>query len=231
MLLGEKQKLIQMEIDHIFICVPPNANEAELLIDFGFSEGSSNNHPGQGTANRRFFFDNAVLELLFLTDAEEAQSELTQPTMLYERLSSESKAASPFGICFRPAYGDDGKKALFSHWSYRPTYLPPNLSIAVADAPIDEPMWFYLGFASRPDSSKRCKNQPRKHANGISELSSIEITIPKTKELSPAAKVAASTPGVKLLSGETHLLVLGFNEEKQGLVRDFRPDLPLITKW
>ena len=220
-----------MEIDHIFVCVAPKAIEAELLVDFGFSEGSANNHPGQGTANRRFFFDNAVLELLFLTDADEARSELTQPTMLYERLSSRSKTVSPFGICFRPADGDDSKKAPFPHWSYRPTYLPSHLSIAVADALIDEPMWFYLAFASRPDSSERCKNQPRKHANGISELSSIEITNPKTKELSTAAKIATSTPGVKLPSGESHLLGLGFNEEKQGLVRDFRPYLPLIIKW
>lgn len=172
-----------MEIDHIFICVPSAGNEAELLIDFGFKEGSANIHPGQGTANRRFFFDNVMIELLFLTNADEARSKLTQPTMLYQRLISEDDKVSPFGICFRPAEGDDNRRATFPCWVYRPTYLPPELHIDVGNAPIDEPMWFFLSFASRPDRSEACKMQPRNHANGISELSSIEITIPKKRRI------------------------------------------------
>ena len=220
-----------MEIDHIFICVPPKANEAELLIDFGFSEGSANNHPGQGTANRRFFFDNAVIELLFLTDSDEARSELTRPTRLYERLTSKRGEDSPFGICFRPADGNDIKEASFPCWAYRPTYLPPYLHIAVADASIDEPMWFYLSFASRPDQSARCLAEPRTHANGISELTSIAISIPKVDDLSAAANIISKLPGVKLMPGESHLLELCFNAEQKELSKDFRPDLPLVIKW
>jgi len=220
-----------MEIDHIFICVPPGAKEAELLMDFGFKEGSANIHPGQGTANRRFFFDNVMIELLFLTNADEARSKLTRPTMLYERLISEDDKVSPFGICFRPAESDDNRQASFPCWAYRPTYLPPDLHIDVGNAPIDEPMWFFLSFASRPDQSARCLAEPRIHANGISELTSLEITIPKTEELSPAANIVANNKGVKILSGESHLMVLCFNDEKAGFVNDFRPDLPLVIKW
>jgi hypothetical protein len=220
-----------MEIDHIFICVPPAANEAELLIDFGFKEGSGNIHPGQGTANRRFFFDNIMLELLFLTDAEEAQSELTRPTMLYQRLTSECNEVSPFGLCFRPAIDDRGNAASFPCWAYRPTYLPPELHIDVADAPVDEPMWFFLSFASRPDKSLRCQKEPRNHTNGISELWSIEITSPKAGDLSTTAEIVAVTPNIKFLSGENHLLSLCFNDLQAGLVKDFQPDLPLIIKW
>lgn len=220
-----------MEIDHIFICVRPGASEADLLIDFGFCEGSANTHPGQGTANRRFFFDNLMLELLFLTDKEEARSELTRPTMLYQRLTFESNEVSPFGICFRPGEDDQDKVASFPCWSYRPIYLPPELHIDVADAPIDEPMWFFLPFASRPDQSARCRNEPRSHANGISELSSIEITSPKAGDLSTTAEIVADKQNVELFSGENHLLSLGFNDLQAGLVKDFRPDLPLVIKW
>ncbi len=220
-----------MEIDHIFICVPPNANEAELLKDFGFTEGTANEHPGQGTANRRFFFNNAFIELLFLKDTDEAQSKLTQPTMLYERLTSESNNVSPFGICFRPSDGDNKKEALFPSWSYKPTYLPPDLQIDVADTPINEPMWFFLSFAARPDKAPVDSKQPLKHSNDFSELSSIKITIPKMKELSPEAKIVANTKGVKVLSGESHLLELCFNGEKDGLIKDFRPNLPLVLSW
>ena len=47
-----------MELDHIFICTEKEAPQGDLLKEFGLVEGSSNIHPGQGTANRRFFFKN-----------------------------------------------------------------------------------------------------------------------------------------------------------------------------
>lgn len=76
-----------MLIDHIFIAVQPGAPEAAVLADFGLAEGSGNRHPGQGTANRRFFFDNAFIELLWLDNAAEARNDATRPTMLFERLT------------------------------------------------------------------------------------------------------------------------------------------------
>ena len=94
-----------MEFDHLFICVPHAALEAELLTSAGFSEGTANRHPGQGTANRRFFFDNAFIELLFAEDTIELQSPLTKPVRLEERLVSRNPQTSPFGLCFRPTGG------------------------------------------------------------------------------------------------------------------------------
>lgn len=43
-----------------------------MLKNFGLTEGTSNRHPGQGTANRRFFFKNFFIELLWLENLEEA---------------------------------------------------------------------------------------------------------------------------------------------------------------
>jgi hypothetical protein len=37
------------------------------------TEGTPNIHPGQGTANRRFFFRNAMLELLWVNDEQFVQ--------------------------------------------------------------------------------------------------------------------------------------------------------------
>ena len=53
-------------LHHVFVTTAPGAPEAEALIELGMVEGSSNTHPGQGTANRRFFFEDMGLELLFL---------------------------------------------------------------------------------------------------------------------------------------------------------------------
>jgi hypothetical protein len=55
---------VAVEIDHVFIGCRPGAPEADSMLKRGFVEGSPNTHPGQGTANRRFFFDNFMLELL-----------------------------------------------------------------------------------------------------------------------------------------------------------------------
>jgi hypothetical protein len=54
---------MQIELDHLFVCTAPGAPEAETLVQFGLHEGPSNQHPGQGTACRRFSFANAMIEL------------------------------------------------------------------------------------------------------------------------------------------------------------------------
>jgi hypothetical protein len=56
---------MRLELDHLFICTAPGAPEAEEFVRFGLREGPPNQHPGQGTANRRFAFANAMIELLW----------------------------------------------------------------------------------------------------------------------------------------------------------------------
>lgn len=46
-----------IELEHFFIRVRPAAPEADILAAMGLVEGTPNVHPGQGTANRRFFKD------------------------------------------------------------------------------------------------------------------------------------------------------------------------------
>lgn len=53
-----------LKLDHFFILVDRGAAQADLLLDFGLTEGEPNSHPGQGTSNRRFCFANAMLEML-----------------------------------------------------------------------------------------------------------------------------------------------------------------------
>jgi hypothetical protein len=70
------------ELDHVFVCTALDAPEADLLVAFGLAEGTPNTHPGQGTANRRFYFRNAMLELVWVRDEREARSPLVAPTRL-----------------------------------------------------------------------------------------------------------------------------------------------------
>ncbi|MYM35515.1 glyoxalase-like domain protein [Duganella sp. FT94W] len=204
-----------MKPDHIFIRATPGAPEAEALRAFGLTEGSGNVHPGQGTANRRFFFANAFLELLWIADAAEVASPLTAPTTLGERLCADS-AASPFGICFR-----DAGTPSFPVFDYQPSYLPPGMSIGIAsEAPLSEPMWFYLaGGKSLPP--------PPDHAAGLNRISAVRCTRPAVAALSAAALGS----GVTFAEGKEHLLEISFDDEMRGLTHDFRPILPLIFRY
>jgi len=56
---------VAFEIDHLYVLASVGAPEADRLLDAGFVEGSRNAHRGQGTANRRFFFSDTMLEFLW----------------------------------------------------------------------------------------------------------------------------------------------------------------------
>lgn len=217
-----------MEFDHLFICVD-DPSLGDLLKDIGLSEGSANTHPGQGTANRRFFFNNAFIELLYEVDGKELKSELTSPTGLYQRLHSEGTATSPFGICFRPN-ASSVEVVPFSHWLYRPSYLPPTLAIPVGEAPMTEPMWFYLPFGARPDQVKGegQPQQPLDHPCGMRSITSVSVTSASTFVLSDTADVANSVKGFEFSQACDNTITLEFDSGTANKRHDLRPDLPLI---
>src|SRR5271169_402688 len=90
------------EIDHIFVLTETDAPSAGALLRLGLTEGRPNRHEGQGTANRRFFFDNAMLELLWVENVEETRNPAVRSLGFADRWMERSVRASPFGICIRP---------------------------------------------------------------------------------------------------------------------------------
>jgi hypothetical protein len=121
-----------MELDHIFIVCDRGAPGAEALLRLGLREGSSNTHPGQGTACRRFFFANAYLELLWIEDEEEAGREPVKRTRLLDRWALRRAGACPFGVVVRPTVDEIYTVPRFPTWRYTPSYLPEGLAIDVA---------------------------------------------------------------------------------------------------
>jgi len=218
-----------MEFDHLFICVDKPAAGADQLKEFGLTEGTSNQHPGQGTANRRFFFQNSFIELLFITDQVELNSELTKPTKLHERFPSGFYTASPFGVCFRPSNGNT--EVPFQSWNYKPQFLPPGLHIPVAKSPAIEPMWFFLSFGSRPDMASPEKRQPTEHSCGFNNITSVNIIAPLSDGISTAGIEASNVAGVEFSKGPEHLLQIGFDSVSKGNQKDFRPILPVVFQW
>ena len=222
-----------IELDHVFLCTSPEAPEAAGLTAFGLTEGGGNVHPGQGTACRRFFFHNAYLELLWVNDASEARSKTTRPTRLWERWTGRDEGACPFGIGFRPGPGAK-EKPPFATWEYRPAYLPEPLSLQVGincELPT-EPFLFFLPFAlRRPDAQTGARRQPLQHAAGLREITHVELVIPQAHSPSPELRSLVDNRLVRISEGAKPLMTLGFDGEAQGKHADFRPALPLISKW
>jgi glyoxalase-like protein len=213
---------MRIELDHLFVCTARDAPEAEQLIQFGLHEGPPNRHSGQGTANRRFAFSNAMIELLWVSDIREAQSQETKRTLLWERWSGRTDRACPFGICLRPVDSQDTGPP-FPSWEYRPAYLPDPLVMHIGEAGIEEPMWVYLSFMQRLHRQERFIEHPI----GIREITGLTMTTPVPLHSHVSQKVIER--GIlKTRLGETPLLEIEFDSNRRGEHVDFRPHLPFV---
>jgi hypothetical protein len=214
-----------LEVDHVFITCAVGAPEGDALLRAGFVEGSANTHPGQGTANRRFFFENFMLELIWVADPAEALSEQTRRTRLWERCSQRD-SASPFGIVFR-ASGDQDAAAPFPTWDYHPRYLPDGVSIQIAaGTALHEPELFYLPFLRMPGIRR---GEPLNHAPPIRRVGGLRIGVPRLPELSSASRVIESQGLLEYFQSEQPILEILF-AGVSGLSVDLRPALPLLFR-
>lgn len=215
------------EFDHAFICVSVGGVEADALAAFGLTEGTPNEHPGQGTRCRRFFFANSYLELLWVSNALEARSEAIRPTRLWERWTGRASGVCPLGLGFRPKIQRDGG-APFSSWEYRPPYLPPPLCLHVATNAdvLAEPMLFYL-----PWDLRRAQRPASTHRVDLREVTRVVVVSPHADRPSPEMAAVTGAGLAQLRAGPNHLLELGLDGESQRQHADFRPLLPLVLRW
>jgi hypothetical protein len=211
-------------LDHVFICCEEGGPEAQSLLDIGLIEGTGNVHPGQGTANRRFFFHGGFIELLWVHNAAEAQSPLTAPTRLWPRWSGRTKGACPFGIAFSPT-GTEVPNPPFAAWAYRPTYLHSSKEIFFADGTtLSEPELFYLAW-SNPQASSI--SQKRDHPNGIVRLNAASVGLPMGTSLSAASSAVQAAGLLSFHVADKYELRLSF-EGRETASFDLRPSLPLV---
>jgi Glyoxalase-like domain len=215
---------MNIELDHVFLCASQGAPEADELVRFGLHEGPPHMHPGQGTSCRRFSFTNAMIELLWVSDPQEAQSEATRRTLLWDRWSARQTTACPFGICLRPV-DPQHEELPFPAWEYKPTYLPDPLVMHIAESAFEEPMWVHLGFLRRADREEHFTEHPA----GIREITGLHLTTSVPLRSAASQRIVAS----KILStrtGPKPLLEIEFDGKRRNQVVDFRPHLPIVFR-
>jgi hypothetical protein len=186
-------------------------------------------HPGQGTANRRFFFHNCMLELAYVHNPVETTQMPAQPLHFLERWEGRGATTSPFGIILRHSPQYTGVFP-FLGWHYQPVYMPDGLSVFVGDNSdrLDEALVCSIPFGGRPDMAE--KRQPLQHPANFKEVSSVLNHTPAFHFMS-ATLQSVKQVGVLFKEGGQHLLELGFDGEKEGKSVSFMPQLPLVFKW
>ncbi len=210
-----------LRLDHLFIIVSPQAPEADALVDIGLKEGRGNSHTGQGTSNRRFFFNNTTLEFLYLHDIAEAMNGAGKELRLVERAINVE--GSPFGLVAR--WSDPHSEPDFPHWKYQPDYFP-------------EPMAFFVGNNSNNFSEPLCicmppalsvpENlpTPRNHDWVLTDL---KLCIPG----SMASNVLTTFGACELVNirpNEDHHITMTFNHGKLSRKHIF-PELQLTIEY
>jgi hypothetical protein len=161
-----------MHIDHIFIFTNDNGKIADELVQFGLTEGSSRVHLGQGTTNRKFYFENFFLEILLVHNEQELNSEVTKKTGLWQRADFNLKN-SPFWLCI---VNTDETESLFQNaFKYQPEYFPIGMHINILknEHNLDLPWTFRLPFKGQ----KKNETEPTDHKCGLRTLTSAEFRI------------------------------------------------------
>ena len=220
--MSQNRDTYLLQLDHFFILTEKFAPDAELLTEMGLIEGTSNDHPGQGTANRRFFFSNAALELLFVRDANEADDGPGHGLNLPSRASNPD--ASPFGLVMR--CDDDSERLRFPGWHYQPMYFDADVSFLVGENSerLEEPLCICM--PSNPPSGLR---QLQSEAPFI-EVTELRLHVP-VDEPSSILEAIARVERIHIQTNSPHLLEIVFGHEAVGEQRDFRPRLPLQIRW
>lgn len=213
------------ELDHFFVTVPTPESASDALRDAGFTEGPSQNHPGQGTASRGVFFENVYLELIWLTDPAEADSPTIRRTRLLERTEPAS-GACPFGISLRGAEGAETSLP-FETWEYRPPYVPEGTFIPVGSNSerVEEPLLFLLPWRTGVGW------QPPEHANGARRVTGLRTVLACEAPWSAALTALSRTMIIHLTSGEEYGTEVEVDHGESGGSLDLRPEVPLRIIW
>jgi hypothetical protein len=220
----------EIEVDHVFVFSARNAPEGDELVAAGFAEGSPNRHAGQGTACRRFFFANGMVELLYVVDLDLTRTGTAKPTCLAERWTGQDSGASPFGLCFRPVSGVNIAPP-FPTWVYGPRYLPggvPAYEISQRCNQVAEPFIFYTPAFSSPDQYPPERSQPLEHPCGARKITSITLESPVGP--TPDLETASRLRDFNMTQTQRHHMLVELDNGRQNRSLTLT-SLPLSLHW
>jgi hypothetical protein len=215
-----------MEIDHIFIFSSNKGQEVDCLIDFGFCEGSSRTHPGQGTVNRKIYFENFFLEIVWVHNESEVKSANVLKTKLWERSNFLTNGHSRFGLGF--VNTPDTEELFENSIKYQPDYFSKGSQFDI----ITNEENYNLPWAFRIPHVTQNKKAPEPidHKNGIKKLTKATFDL-KAKEIENRfTTIVEKHSNVRFSPGLKNLMTLEFDRGIQGKIKTF-DELSLVIKY
>jgi hypothetical protein len=205
-----------MTPDHIFIFTNDQGKIADQLVEFGLIEGSNRVHAGQGTTNRKFYFENFFLEILWVHNEAEINSELIKPIGLWQRANYRINDFSPFGLC---VVNTDETDRLFENaHKYQPSYFPDGMTIDILknEHQPSLPWTFRLPFKGQ----KKNETEPINHKNGIKKLTKVDFYISSVNDVN-FMQSFENQQHINFIKSDKVWLKLIFDEGKQGQIKMF----------
>lgn len=205
-----------VKVDHIFI-FSNKGQEADDLVKFGLTEGSGRSHPGLGTRNRRFFFENFYLEILWVENESEAKSH--SDIGIWERSNFENNGFSRFGLCL---VNDVGTQQLFKDaLKLQPDYYPQGKQLELFHNENKPylPWIFQLPVIS---GKKRNLNEPTSYKSlGINKLTKTTFELHTTEIADDITNAIQNNSTIKFKVASTSFLILEFDGGKQQKTKRF----------
>lgn len=203
----------------MFMLTDPQGDDTVRFESLGIAETYRRQHPGQGTQNACFCFDNMFIELLWINRVEDARSEKIARTKLFERSRWRADGTNPFGIAWRGS--PDAAEPSISTWKFCPPYLPDAIGIEVAVDSDDprQPMMFKSPGSMPPADWPIEKKGTLQQAGGWGQVLGIELFLPRSATPSPALRSIAARTILRLRVASNDQFQMNFHIDRHGLAQ------------
>jgi hypothetical protein len=225
----------RVELDHVFVVVQPGAAaEVAALQSAGLTVALRvATHPGEGTASRAVFFENAYLELIWVDSSVAIDAEHASEARRFRDAAAwRTSGHSPFGFGLRRLPGDTAAlpvpvKRESAEW------LKPGTAYELLRQPGDA---FAADFFVVPSSRsvpnwiaslrERCPDMLQ-HPGGGRKITRVRVYGPAKQH--PIAFRALLPKPVEMVRAAKPLLELELDNGVRGERVDLRPVLPLVV--
>lgn len=236
-----------LNLDHISISIEESDTSIFSVLEskgLNLARNRETYHKGQGTTGNYFFFLNFYLELLYISNEDEANNNIINIGHdNRKRFKWKVNDSSPLAIIFHKK--QDSTFIPYQYKKYHQEWMRKhNLFMALSNKELLEPMMITMPppFAFRTVKNLNELNEFEKryptikkdriHKEDIKKLTSVIIIVPKKKkEFTDKLKMFNKFSNVKVKTGKDHLLILEFDNQEKGKEIDLQKELGLKIKY
>lgn len=224
-----------VELDHVFVWVQPSGPEEQIFAELGLYSSGHGEHKGQGTASKFILFENAYLELIWISDEGEARENTARTGIEWcDRARWRETGASPFGVGLHRIAPTLEELPLFpvkysAEWMMPGTYLEFSDNFKQAT----EPLYFIVPEWVATDNMRLYPEIIKTdiHPWIDKKLTSVKVSLGRFGELSTVASELSCHTAVAVEPDNSSLLELTFDSGSLGKTFDARPTLPIVFKY